>query len=742
MLCTTLFVESEKITRLLNYTISEDSPTPTILGNLVMDLNLTDWMLKQDSNLQSRKHNQSGTTTTTTQLSIDRIANAGKHTAANDLLSPENIGLRLFPSNQWGNQYFAIRHSSLSVQQLIMYKRIDRDTVCLPQDASNVSSGGCICLTGQCTGNQHAPYCEFILTIALYPMQMGMDLFLVRIMLQDVNDNSPVFQTYSKEYKLVFKETDHPGAFQRLPIATDVDMCFNGQVHYDLQRLSIAEQQTSLQELFELRLADPSMLELILNGPLDREQTDHYRLYVLAYDTPIIGVKHTTTLTITVEVEDANDCYPTFLLEHSASASKPACVPPGVTRDPALQTRLVSLSEDIPQDSIFLTVKATDADAGVNGNITYSFSRRVHPWTQKSFAIDIHTGELRTKRQLDRERTPVHNGLHQLIVLAQDHGIPPRSSSLLVLVRLLDMNDNSPRIRLVDEKFPSNINQSWIDDLSAQSKMMWSTVNYQFSKQIRTKKARQLDLIGTQEVGKIVTSITANDPDLDENGTVVCVSENQVMLPQNRQKLTSAVPFKLQPLLMYRDAESAVQCSSHQCQTKKRLDLADFPFRTDSWNAMEGKAYAVETILKLIPGTLSDIFLRIRCHDQGSMPLSSERTLHFRLLDETDIRPQFEHIILLSRALDARCGGRYLNLTNKSPSNNGYRQVNILDNGPYRTVCLTLSVTAQPNEPILQLVARPRKPDYQTNRVQYRLLNKTDPGTVFKLIELTELHLN
>ncbi|KAF5404121.1 hypothetical protein PHET_02507 [Paragonimus heterotremus] len=389
ILCTTLLVESEEITRLLNYTVSEDSPIPTILGNLVMDLNLTDWMLKQDSNSHSWKQNQSSTTTITTQLSIDRIANAGKHIATNGLLSPENAGLRLFPSNQWGNQYFTIRHSSLGVQQLIMYKRIDRDTVCSPQDASNVSSGGCICLTGQCTENHRTPYCEFILTVALYPMQMGMDLFLVRIMLQDINDNSPVFQTYSKEYNIVFKETDLPGAFQRLPIATDLDMCSNGQVHYDLQRLSIAETQTSLRELFDLRLADPSTLELILNGPLDREHTDHYRLYVLAYDTPMMGVKHTTTLAIIVEVEDANDCYPVFLPEHSTPAIKPACVPSGPTRDSALQTRLVSVSEDIPQDSILLIVKAMDADAGVNGNITYSLSRRVHPWTQKKIAVEV-----------------------------------------------------------------------------------------------------------------------------------------------------------------------------------------------------------------------------------------------------------------------------------------------------------------------------------------------------------------
>ncbi|KAA3680739.1 uncharacterized protein DEA37_0007085 [Paragonimus westermani] len=382
--CTTLLVESENITRLLNYTVSEDSPIPTIMGNLVVDLNLTDWMHRQNSDFHSQIQNQSTATTTATQLSIDRIANAGKHTSANEILSPENTGLRLFPSNQWGSQYFTIRHSSLNVQQLMMFKRIDRDTNCLSQDASNVSSGGCICLTGQCAKNHRAPHCEFILTVAFYPMRMGMDLFLIRIMLQDVNDNPPVFQTYSTEYKLVFKETDPPGTFQRLPIATDVDMCSNGQIHYDLQRLPITQQQTSPRELFKLRLNDPSTLELILNGPLDREHADHYRLYVLAYDTPMMGVKHTTTLVITVDVEDANDCYPIFLPEHSTPASKPTCVSPGVTHDPALQTRFVSLPEDIPEDYILLTIKATDADAGVNGNITYSLSKRVHPWTQKS----------------------------------------------------------------------------------------------------------------------------------------------------------------------------------------------------------------------------------------------------------------------------------------------------------------------------------------------------------------------
>lgn len=59
---------------------------------------------------------------------------------------------------------------------------------------------------------------------------------------------------------------------------------------------------------------------------------------------------------------------------------------------------------------------------------------------EQDFILDPVSGVLSTARALDREQV----AFYSLTVVVQDHGTPPRSATMTVNVRVLDLNDNAP----------------------------------------------------------------------------------------------------------------------------------------------------------------------------------------------------------------------------------------------------------------------------------------------------------
>lgn len=96
------------------------------------------------------------------------------------------------------------------------------------------------------------------------------------------------------------------------------------------------------------------------------------------------------------------------------------------------------------------TVSAHDRDVGDNGRIIYRLATEAD-----KFSINSATGEIRVSAALDRETSPVH----QVVVLAVDRcRESPLSGSSTVIVRVEDVNDNSPvfvpadyRVRLLED---------------------------------------------------------------------------------------------------------------------------------------------------------------------------------------------------------------------------------------------------------------------------------------------------
>ncbi|KFV19902.1 Neural-cadherin, partial [Tauraco erythrolophus] len=118
-----------------------------------------------------------------------------------------------------------------------------------------------------------------------------------------------------------------------------------------------------------------------------------------------------------IEVEDFNDHSPVFLSQF-------------------IQTS--PFFENMPIGTTVTTVRATDKDSGLNGNIIYSIKSDSDPMRQ--FAVDQH-GHVIVTSTLDREVLQKYS----LIVQASDQGTPARTGSITVLINLLDVNDNAPR---------------------------------------------------------------------------------------------------------------------------------------------------------------------------------------------------------------------------------------------------------------------------------------------------------
>ncbi|XP_069002409.1 protocadherin-16 [Embiotoca jacksoni] len=223
---------------------------------------------------------------------------------------------------------------------------------------------------------------------------------VVRVEVQDVNDNAPVFA--KSWYGLDVPENQAPVELCFLK-ATDPDSGPGGELKY---RISAGNPDGD----FHLHASTGA---LSTSRGLDREAKAEYILEVVATDqgSPALSA----TVTVEVKVLDVNDNSPVFT---KSSYS-------------------VEVSEDAAEGSLVLEVSATDVDDDLNGKVLYFLSREAHG----AFTVDENTGRITTSAPLDREKWASYS----LQVFAVDLSpAAPRNISAQVTVTILDVNDNTP----------------------------------------------------------------------------------------------------------------------------------------------------------------------------------------------------------------------------------------------------------------------------------------------------------
>ncbi|XP_041902127.1 protocadherin-15-like [Corvus kubaryi] len=127
-----------------------------------------------------------------------------------------------------------------------------------------------------------------------------------------------------------------------------------------------------------------------------------------------------------------------------------------------------------------LSLQATDADAGVNGQVHYSLAN-----FKNLFRITSN-GSIYTAVKLNREV----RDYYELIVEATDGAVDPRRSTLTLAIKVLDIDDNSPVFTNASYTVcvPENLPPGTVFlQLEAKDVDLGADVNYR----IRTEEARQ-----------------------------------------------------------------------------------------------------------------------------------------------------------------------------------------------------------------------------------------------------------
>lgn len=224
----------------------------------------------------------------------------------------------------------------------------------------------------------------------------------VMVSVIDINDHAPeiTLNPWGTEEKIEVMEGEPQGTLVAFVYVNDKDSGVNGDITCDLDT-----------RLFALAKVDSRYYRVVTSAVFDREVKDKYDVGITCSDrgTP----SKSTSERFSVAIADANDNTPQF--EQDAYV---ATVPENVT------------------GSDVITVKAIDRDLGENARITYELQGQVAQY----FTIDQTTGKIRVKDGLDYEK----GKSVQLTIYASDAGKPRHSSTAVLTVYLIDINDESP----------------------------------------------------------------------------------------------------------------------------------------------------------------------------------------------------------------------------------------------------------------------------------------------------------
>ncbi|NXG39685.1 PCDC2 protein, partial [Dromaius novaehollandiae] len=251
-------------------------------------------------------------------------------------------------------------------------------------------------------------------------LENPLELYRMEFKVLDINDNSPSFPL--SEYHINVAEFLSPGARFTLPTAQDSDEGSNSDP--DVGTNSVQSYQLSPSHHFALDLKGfqhgSKLLELVLQQPLDREQSALQQLVLTAVDggdPPKSG-----TAQISVRVVDTNDNPPAF----------------------DRSTYTVSLLENAPPGTLVVKLNASDPDEGSNGDVIYSFGSYTPQKVRQLFSVDPHSGEVRVNGTLDYEEA----SSYEIYVQATDQGPVSMAGHCKVLVNIVDANDNVPEVVL------------------------------------------------------------------------------------------------------------------------------------------------------------------------------------------------------------------------------------------------------------------------------------------------------
>ncbi|XP_026185826.1 protocadherin alpha-5-like isoform X4 [Mastacembelus armatus] len=450
-----------------------------------------------------------------------------------------------------------------------------------------------------------------------------LNLYRFEVKILDINDNAPSFRI--PRIILNVSESAFPGERFTLAKAFDADVGSYAVKGYKL----------SQNEYFNLDVqngGEPSMsAEMVLQKALDREKQAVIKLTLTAVDggkPPKSG-----TLEININVQDVNDNIPIF--------------------DKLLYKATVP--ENTPHGTTVISVHAQDLDEGVNGEILYSFINHDSDKDVDNFAINPTTGEIILKGELDHETSsaveirvqakdkgtsPRASHCKVLIEITDVNDNPPEISvtSLVNVVRedapldtmvgLITVKDNDAEkngmvhVRIVDS-VPFKIKNTYKNHyaLVVDGTLDRERAN-QYNVTILATDEGDPPLSGTSVITVHVSDVNDNAPLFKEPVINIFVKENSPV---------GAVIYTVTAVDPDVDENAKVTFSVMTTNHKNNVLGSTVNINSETGDIVSLQSFNYEE--------LKTFQFKVQATDSGVPPLSSNVTVNVFILDENDNSP-------------------------------------------------------------------------------------------------------
>ncbi|KAK2839853.1 hypothetical protein Q5P01_013593 [Channa striata] len=224
------------------------------------------------------------------------------------------------------------------------------------------------------------------------------------IRLSDENDNAPRFTKAA--YEVPVAENNAPGAYITTVEAADADLGNNGRVTYRL--VDSVVMGSPVNTFVSLNSVSGSIYALRSFNYEIMKQLD---VHVQASDGGSPQLQ--STAVVRLKIVDQND-------------NQPSIIEPPLYKGSAE----VFLPKDAPAGYLVTQIKATDADEGLNAQLSYKITEGGH----LGFSINKDTGKMHVSQQLSYELTDNV----KLTVSVCDNGAPPLTSTAIIHLSFIE----------------------------------------------------------------------------------------------------------------------------------------------------------------------------------------------------------------------------------------------------------------------------------------------------------------
>uniref|UniRef100_A0A7M4DW96 Protocadherin gamma-C3 n=1 Tax=Crocodylus porosus TaxID=8502 RepID=A0A7M4DW96_CROPO len=468
--------------------------------------------------------------------------------------------------------------------------------------------------------------CELSLTCFLsleLVIEQPIEVHNVEVEVVDINDNAPSFPR--QDYRLEISESAVPGARFHIESAHDPDVGTNTVQTY---RLSPSQHFALDLKGFQ---RGSKLLELVLQQPLDREQSALQQLVLTAVDGG--SPARSGTAQISIRVLDTNDNSPVF----------------------DRSTYTVSLLENAALGTLVVRLNASDPDEGSNGEVLYSFSSYTPQKVRQLFSVDPHSGEVRVNGTLDYEEA----SSYEIYVQATDRGPVSMVGHCKVLVNIVDANDNAPEVVLTSlySPVPEDARaetvvalMSVMDQDSGLNKQVSLSIPPDIPFKLNSFKNSytlvtqgKLDRETASSYNITVTATDSGSPPLSSRKVIqVDISDINDNPPQFEGPAYSVYIPENNPLgvslCTVKATDPDANENAYVSYSLLNGDIQGLPVTSYvSIKADNGNIYAVNSFDY---EKLREFQIVVRAQDAGSPPLSSTVTVYVYVVDQNDHAPQ------------------------------------------------------------------------------------------------------